>query len=466
MKGLLFVCMVISLCGLLLLAGCAEEVSQIEFESSLPLVTLSPTQATVLQLPTKTVAAITTSTAEPEPISTQTNQPSVTAIATETPTMPVIFEPNAAVSPIVCSQFKSYINIQQETDNESWRLMDFVFEYEDALTFLMWSDRPYPGPTPTPFVGLLEGGSVPPGELSRSSRRLLKGQTWDFNNGTLVESLVTEQSAIQNPCDQNCPLEVVGIAPDNNWQLLQITDAPEDYQGLWLVNNETAITLIPYVPSNSEWQWSSDSDLLWLTYTLQDKSGESYGSESMVVDLTAPDSPQIIFKSWDRNEYHLQSPPNLLSPDDYNLVFSPIDKTMLLYEQIGSSSRIPLDNLSDVYVMDVTQNPMRLLNTYEAHYPFLIDWSDALQDFIMLELSATGAVIYTLNNDVVYEIPMEVLKQMPDVLATDSQFRTDFSDEVDIISLNLNLKRAAISPDVEHVVLMTSNRAWAFSCSD
>ena len=103
--------------------------------------------------------------------------------------------------------------------------MDFVFETEDVLTFLMWSSRPYPGATPTPHVGPPQVGR-PTGELSMSRRVLLKGQTWDLNNGNLVESPVTDQNVIQSPCGQNCPLEVIGIAPDNSWQLLQITEAP------------------------------------------------------------------------------------------------------------------------------------------------------------------------------------------------------------------------------------------------
>lgn len=447
MRKSVFASMLISLCLLLPLVGCMGEDAHFETEPMLSLATLAPTRTLSVPSSTETAPATATATAEPESDSTPTPEPSVTATTiphTPTPAMPVLLEANTAVAPIVCSQFKSYINIQQETNNVSWRLMDFVFEKEDVITFLMWSDRPYPGPTPTPIVGPIEGGGVPPGEFSMSKRRLLKGQTWEFNNDTLVESPVTTQSAMNNPCDQDCPLEVVGVAPDNSWQLLQITDAPADYQGLWLVNEESALNLIPYVPSSSQWQWSSDSQMLWLVYILHDNSGESYGSESMVVNLTAPALPQITFRSWDETGYQSQSPPTLLSPDEYTLVFSPVDKTVLLYEHMGSFSLTPPDNPVDVYIIDVTQNPPQLLDTYKARYPFLIDWSDTLQDFVILELSTTGAVIYTLNNDVVYEIPMGVLK-----------------------NINLDLgRRVAISPDQKNIVLMTSTNAWAYSCSD
>lgn len=444
MKNLLFVSMFMSLCALLPLVGCAGEVSRIETEPTRVLATLSTTQVTILPSPTKTASTAMTPTAEVELVNTPTSEPSVTATAippTPTATMPVLLEANRATTPVVCSQFKSYINIQQETNNESRELMDYVFENENAITFLMWSNRPYPEGTPTPFAGTIAPGSGPPGELRRSSRVLLKGQTWDFNGGNLVESPVTEQDAIQSPCEADCPLEVVGVAPDNSWQLLQVTEAPAEYQGLWLANEETVYNLVPYVPIDSRWQWSNDSQLLWLIYTLHDIGGESYAFESMVVDLSAPASPQIIFQSWNPNEW--QSP-HLLSPNKYKLVFSPEDKTVLSYEFVPSSEPNPLDNQLEVYRLDVSQNPPQLLDTYKAQYPFLIDWSDTLQDFMVLEINANGAVIYTLNNHIVYEIPVGVLKN---------------------ISLDFG-RRVAISPAQMNIVLITSTSAWAYSCSD
>lgn len=445
--------MFIGLCVLVSLAGCTGEGFQVEIEPTAPVATLSPTPVAALSSATETALATATATVVPEPVNTPTLEPSATVtliLPTPTPTMLALLQPNTATTPIVCRQFKSYINIQQETNNVSWRLMDYVFEQEDVITFLMWSDRPYYGPTPTPFAGTIEPGEggPPPGalplELSQSRRILLKGQTWDFNSGTLVESPVTEQDAVQNPCEQDCPLEVIGVAPDNSWQLLQITEASAEYQGLWLASEETVTNVVPYVPIYSHWQWSNDSQMLWLIYTLQGINGETYGAESVVVDLIAPVAPQVVFRSWETNPYQLYSPPNLLSPDDYHLVFSPVDKTVLLYEYIGDSSLIPPNNLLTVYVFDVSQNPPQLLDTYEARYPFLIDWSDTLQDFIIVELSTTGAVIYTLDNNIVYEIPAGVLK-----------------------NINLDVGRGvAISPAQKSIVLMTSASAWAYSCSD
>jgi hypothetical protein len=290
----------------------------------------------------------------------------------------------------------------------------------------------------------------------------LKGQTWDFNSGDLIETPLTEQSAIQNPCDQDCPLEVIGIAPDNRWQLLQITDAPADYQGLWLVNEDAIINLVPYVPFYSRWDWSSDSHMLWLIYTLQDINGETYASESMVVDLAESALPQIIFQSWDPNP---PQSPNILSPEEYKLVFSPTGKTVLSYEYFGSPTLIPANNQLEIYLTDVSQNPPQLLDSYKVHFPFIIDWSDTLEDFIILELGSTVVTVYALNHDVMYEIPVEVIKQMPQLFSTDGQAQTDFSSE-DAMRLYWNLDRVVISNDRQYIVLMNEREAWVFSCSD
>lgn len=430
------------------LVSCIGEDSLVEVESMMPLATLASSTQIPLQSPTQ-IAFV---AVEPEPVHTPIPQPSATATSvpltpTSTPAIPVLLQANTTTVPFVCNQLESYINIQQETNNVSWRLMDFVFEAEDVITFLMWSDRPYPESSPTPAITPIPEGGGPPyplGELNQSRRVLLKGQMWNWESGVLVEIPVTTESAIQTPCADNCPVDVVSIAPDESWQLLQITEAFAEYRGLWLVSEEAMFNVVPYVPVTSQWQWSDDSDMLWITYTLQDIDGETYGAESAVVDLTISSSPQLLFRSWGEIGYQWQSPPNLLSPDEYTLVFSPVDKVVLLYEHKVSFSLTPPDNPLDVYIMDVTQNPPQLLDTYKASYPFLIDWSDTLQDFVILEFSTTGAIIYTLNTDIVYEIPMGVLKNI----------NLDF------------VRRVAISPAQKNIVLMTSTNAWAYSCLD
>ena len=332
--------------------------------------------------------------------------------------------------------------------------MNFVFEKSDSITFLMWSRRPYPGPTPTP-------SNVLPTEISQSRRILLKSQTWDFNTNRLAESSGVDQAARQIPCEQDCPLEVVALAPDNSWQLLQITDAPAESQGFWLVDDDTVAHVIPYVPFDPQWRWSEDSRRLWLVYTLHDRIGESYGAESLIVDLTASEAPKIIFQSWNSSQKEVA---NLLSPEEYKLVFSPLEKSVLSYKSISLSESSPPDNQLDVYRIDVSQDTPQILGVYKAHFPFLIDWSEALKDFVVLELNSSGAILYALNHEIVYEIPMAVIKQMPQLVGVDNQIRTDFASEVDMRTLYTILERVAIAPDLQHIVLMDGGRAWAFSC--
>jgi hypothetical protein len=143
MRNLLFVAMFISLCSLLSLVGCTGEDFQVEVEPTVSVATLSPTPMASLQSATETALTTATATAKPEPVSTPTLEPPATVTPippTPTPTMPMLLQADTATTPIMCSQFKAYINIQQETDNVSRRLMDFVFEQEDVITFLMWSD--------------------------------------------------------------------------------------------------------------------------------------------------------------------------------------------------------------------------------------------------------------------------------------------------------------------------------------
>ncbi|MBK9051509.1 MAG: hypothetical protein IPL78_11495 [Chloroflexi bacterium] len=161
------------------------------------------------------------------------------------------------------------------------------------------------------------------------TRVQLKGLTWDFTDDVLTERAITDQQPLQTPyLEDYYPVEVVGVSPNNEWQLLQITDAPEAYQGFWLVNQETVTQIIPYVPALIRWEWSDDSEILWLIHALYDISGDSYGLQIVVVDLTGPDAPQTVFNSRDTD-----ISPDLLSPrESYKLVFSPAHKTVLTYE--------------------------------------------------------------------------------------------------------------------------------------
>lgn len=319
--------------------------------------------------------------------------------------------------------------------------MDYFFEDENKITFLIWSDRPDFDTRPFPI---------------NYSWMLLRGLSWDFKDGVYTEHSITDQQPLQMPYPEDYPIEVVSVSPNNEWQLLQITEAPEEYQGFWLVNQETVTHIIPYGPTLIDWQWSDDSEMLWFFHTLHDISGDSYGSQRVRVDLTGTDAPQIVFSSRDT----AMKPDSLLPSESYGLVFSPAHKTVLSYELLNIDEAL-LNQPVTVYMFDVSHNPPQQIETFELTPPFSIDWSDTSQNFVIIELSETGAEIYTLDRSFVYQIPIEIIRQMPNFLSENDQGRTDANVSA---YLNVNLRVIGISPDFHHVVLMTRSKAWAFSC--
>ncbi|MEZ4513969.1 MAG: hypothetical protein R3C62_19025 [Chloroflexota bacterium] len=429
------------------LLGCTVQVSPSTTKTALPTVAILAAE------PTK----IATADAQSTSVATPTDVPMVTATWTVAPTItttptvvatPTVVQTATPISTMFCDQLPAYINVQEETNNRAYRFMDYFFEDENKITFVIWADRPN---FDTRAFKI------------HYAWMLLKGFTWDFKDDVLTEYSITEiidQQPLQIPYLEDYPVEVVGVSPNNEWQLLQITEAPEAYQGFWLVNQETVTQIIPYVPSSMKWKWSVDSGMLWLIHTIHDLSGDSYAGQSVVVDLTGADAPQTVFNSWETD-----MSPNLLSPTEpepYELVFSPTYSTILSYRNIEVDEAL-LNQPLTVYSFDVSQNPPQQIETFEVTPPFFIDWNDTLQDFVIIELTETGGEIYTLNRSFVYKIPIEIIKQMPNFLGTNDQGRTDANVAA---YLNVNLKGIGISPDLQHVVLMIRSEAWAFSCGD
>ncbi len=421
------------------LMGCTSQVSPLTEETMLPTVTVLTTE------PTKTATA----DAESTSLATPTREPVVTATWTVAPTITVT--PTVVATPtvlyptslMVCDQVPTYINIQEEMNNRAHRFMDYFFEDENKIAFLIWSDRPNFDTRPFPI---------------HYDWMLLKGLTWDFKHNGFTERSITDQQPIQKPYIEDYPVEVVSVSPNNEWQLLQVSEAPEEYQGFWLVNQETVTQIVPYVPSLIDWKWSDDSEMLWLFHTLHDISGDSYAGQSVRIDLTGADAPQTVFNSRDND----MSPGLLLPSESYRLVFSPSHKTVLSYEVINIDEAL-LNHPLPVKMFDVSQNPPQQIEAFAITPPFFIDWSNTLQDFVIIELSDTGGEIYTLDRSFVYEIPIEIIKQMPNFLGANDQERTDANVAA---YLNVNLEGVGVSPDLQHILLMTRNKAWAFSCGE
>jgi hypothetical protein len=424
------------------LMGCTPQVSPSIEEALLPTVTVLAMESTKIT-PTSAESTL-VATPTPEPVVTATWIVTPTIIATPTiVSIPTIVPTGSPTSLMVCDQLPAYVNVQEEMNNRTHRFMDYFFEAENKIAFLIWSDRPNFDTRPFPI---------------HYDWLLLKGVTWDFKGDVFTERSVTDQQPLQMPYPEDYPIEVVGVSPNNQWQLLQVTEAPEEYQGFWLVDQETVTQIVPYVPSLIDWKWSDDSEMLWLFHTLHDVSGDSYAGQSVRIDLMGTDAPQTVFTSRETD----MSPSLLLPSESYQLVFSPVRKTVLSYELINIDEAL-LNHPLPVKMFDVSQNPPQQVEAFEVTPPLFIDWNDALQDFVIIELTETGGEIYTLDRSFVYKIPIEIIKQMPNFLGANDQERTDANVAA---YLNVNLIGLGISPDLNHVVLMTRNKAWAFSCGE
>ncbi|MBK6710059.1 MAG: hypothetical protein IPG51_06920 [Chloroflexi bacterium] len=426
-----------------ILMGCTAQVSLTE--ETLPTVTILPTEPTKIATADAESTLVVIPTPEPVVTAAWTVAPTITATPTVAPT-PTVVPTGSPTSLMVCDQVPAYINAYEAMNNRKHQLMDYFFEDENKITFLIWSDRPNFDTRPFPI---------------NYAAMLLKGATWDFKSDVFTERSITDQQPLQMPYSEDYPVEVVGVSPNNEWQLLQVSEAPEAYQGFWLVSQETVTHIIPYVPASINWQWSDDSELLWLVHGLYDISGESYAIQRVVIDLTGIDAPQTVFSSRDTD-----MSPNLFSSDSpnppYQVVFSPAHKIVLSYKDIDFDESL-LNQPLTVYSLDVSQNPPQQIEAFEVPSPFFIDWNETLQDFVIIELSETGGEIYTLDRSFVYKIPIEIIKQMPNFLGENDQERTDANVAA---YLNANLIGIGISPDLQHVVLIMRGEAWAFSCDE
>jgi len=426
------------------LMGCTAEASTPTEETMLPTVAILATESTKIAAADAESTSLATPTRETVVTATWTVAPTITATPTAVAT-PTVVPTSSPTSLMVCDQAPAYINTYEAMNNRKHQWMDYFFEDENKITFLIWSDRP--------------NFDTRAFDIHYQWTQL-KGLTWDFKGNVYTERSITDQQPLQMPYPEDYPVEVVGISPNNEWQLLQVSEAPEAYQGFWLVNQETVTHIIPYVPASINWQWSDDSEMLWLVHPLYDISGESYATQRLVVNLTGTDAPQTIFNSWDTD-----MSPNLFSsgsPNHYQVVFSPAHKTVLSYKYIDVDEAL-LNQPLTVYSLDVSQNPPQQIEAFEVTPPFFIDWNNTLQDFVIIELTETGGEIYTLDRSFVYKIPIEIIKQMPNLWGVNGQGRTD---AMVAAYLNVNLIGIGVSPDLQNVVLMMRSEAWAFSCGE
>ncbi|MCC6602886.1 MAG: hypothetical protein IT327_06735, partial [Anaerolineae bacterium] len=146
------------------LLGCTAQVSNSATETMLPTVAILATESTKIATADAESTSLATPTREPVVTATWTAAPTITATPTAVAT-PTVVPTSSPTSLMVCDQLPAYINIQEAMNNRTHRFMDYFFEDENKITFLIWSDRPNFDARPFPI---------------HYDWMLLKGLTWDF----------------------------------------------------------------------------------------------------------------------------------------------------------------------------------------------------------------------------------------------------------------------------------------------
>lgn len=145
------------------LMGCTAQVSPSTAETTLSTVTILAAEPTKIAPADAESTLLATATCEPEVTATWTVAPTIAVTPTVTAT-PTIAPTSSPASLMVCDQVPAYINVQEAMNNRTHRFMDYFFEDENKITFLIWSDRPNFDARPFPI---------------HYDWMLLKGLTWN-----------------------------------------------------------------------------------------------------------------------------------------------------------------------------------------------------------------------------------------------------------------------------------------------
>lgn len=304
------------------------------------------------------------------------------------------------------------------------------FESEELITFEGWVNRLDPSifpqtPEPTP-----DSFPIP----NSSSRYMLIGGQIDLSVGTVSLRPLDVDPPLFNPCDEECPLEVLSQSPDNQWQLVQVNDWLQAKMGLWLVSTESAIRLVPYVPFNPRWQWAEDSSMLWILYYHEG------GGETLVYRLGDPP---------DANEVMVG---NLLDPLRYWAGYSPIDKAAYAVPapSMGDELTIPL------YIIDLEEGAEVPSETWSVKGVESFAWNEATKSMTAQIVSDAGIQFQELPGGMSLTIPNETLAEIfPSITRAIDDLPTGISASGDW----------AFSPSGEKLALLNNPRVLlVFNC--
>jgi hypothetical protein len=356
------------------------------------------------------------------------NTPTPMFVATLTPTSVTPLASNEN-SPRVCTSPPQQFNVREVLDMS---ILNLRFENEDMVTFEGWAEGPEPIVTPvTP--------EPTPATFPRPyiyTRRLLTGGQLSLLNGQLNPRPLDFAPPFNNPCHESCPLEVISQSPNREWQLVQVHDWLVEVSGIWLVSRTEMVRLIPYI-THLQWQWATDSSLLWIVY-----SDPELGGYTLLVDL----DNQVSIKSTGPITEDL---PSVLNPWYYIVAFSSSDKVVIS----TTSFEFPELDSDEVFTINLTDSLTLTDSSRVIPGIVTVNWNDATQSFLLEIVKESGIEIQDLSGNTLLVIPRSTLAlfhSIPDEGPLEPYFRIG--------------NGYALSPSGEKFVIMQGSNLLLFEC--
>ncbi len=360
------------------LFACTPNVGDIATESSSQSLKMTVTISPTILLPTRTLTSVT------EPTSTIEVSADRTIVPTETPTESVL---NLITTQRICTTLPQHFNFYAELG--IYQILDLRFESEEVLTFEGWADRsnvPLVPQTPEPTPDMM------PGPIPSARVLFMAGQV-NIPTSILESRTLVFAPLLNNPCGEECPLEIINQSPDERWQLVQVSDWLREKIGIWLVGEKEMVQLIRYVPFGLDWQWARDSSMLWLEYSDPDRGGYAlvvYPEDSITVKETEYGSP--------------------LDPTFYFPDFSPTEKIVL---STANSFEQGVDT-DELLMLDLTDSFTQVTSIQVIPGLISADWNDATQGYLLqivnrIDREILSVEIQNQNGQVLVTIPQGIL---------------------------------------------------------
>lgn len=392
--------------------------------------TIVPPGVTSVELPTITPIMPT-----PLPLNTVTSilpQPT-DEIVTVTLT-PVSIPANEGHSARVCTSPPRQFNVREVLDMS---IIQLRFEKEDLLTFEGWTQGPEPiiAPiTPEPTPDMLPGPYI-------YTRRLLMGGELSLREGQLRPRHLDMGPLLNNPCGEECPLEIISQSPNGEWQLIQIHDWLVQISGIWLVSKDEMVRLIPYIP-DLEWQWAIDSSLLWLVY-----SDPNLGGYTLVTQLDSP----VITRGTGTITEEL---PYQLDPWYYNVAFSPMEKVAIS----TTSFEFPELDTDELFTVDLIDTFTLTSSTTVIPGIVTVNWNEATQSFLLEVVTESGIEIQDLSGNLLLKIPRRILEVFRSLPIPDE-------DPLEPVDPYFRIGNYAISSTGERLAVVHGPNLLIFECT-